>query len=91
MIITAKIHFFVRLKDSSGWQHVFTSSHIENCIERIAINAKMGSGGAGETSKMVAISYGSQVRLWGISEDGIRTNVGKQFICLSWSYEFCIY
>lgn len=27
---------------------------------------------------MVAISYGSQVRLWGISEDGTRANIGKQ-------------
>lgn len=25
---------------------------------------------------MVAISYGSQVRLWGICEDGTRTNIG---------------
>lgn len=65
------------MKDSSGWQQVFTSPHIENCIERIAINAKMGSGSAGEATKMVAISYGSQVRLWGISEDGTKTNIGK--------------
>lgn len=36
----------------------------------------MGSSGAGEASKMVAISYGTQVRLWGISEDGTRTNIG---------------
>lgn len=68
---------FTRLKDSSGWQHAFTSPHIENCIERIAINAKMGQAGGGEaSSKMVAISYGSQVRLWGVSEDGTRTDVG---------------
>lgn len=32
----------------------------------------MGTG----SEKMVAISYGSQVRLWGISEDGTKTNVG---------------
>lgn len=63
------------MKDSSGWQHSFTSPHIDNCIERIAINAKMG--GLGETSKMVAISYGSQVRLWGISDEGVKTNIGK--------------
>lgn len=37
----------------------------------------MGSGGAGETSKMVAISYGSQVRLWGISDEGAKTNIGE--------------
>lgn len=75
----SKVPCFFRLKDSSGWQHVFTSTHIDNCIERIAINAKMGSGGAGETSKMVAISYGSQVRLWGISDDGAKTNIGRSF------------
>jgi hypothetical protein len=74
-IVVAYAHFIVsyRLKDSSGWQMVFTSPHIENCIERIAINAKMGTG---ENSKMVAISYGSQVRLWGISDNGEKTNIG---------------
>lgn len=33
----------------------------------------MGTG----SEKMVAISYGSQIRLWGISEDGAKTNIGK--------------
>lgn len=66
-----------RLKDSSSWQHVFTSPHIESCIERIAINAKIGQGGVGEANcKMVAISYGSQVRLWGVPDCGTRTNIG---------------
>lgn len=74
-----------RLKDSSGWQLVFTSPHIDACIERIAINAKMNSSGAGEASKMVAISFGSQVRLWNISEDGSRTNVGK---CLHMYFQY---
>lgn len=66
-----------RLKDSSGWQHSFTSPYIDNCIERIAINAKMGC--LGENSKMVAISYGSQVRLWAISDEGVKTNIGKNY------------
>lgn len=70
-IVIAYAHFITcyRLKDSSGWQHVFTSPHIECIIERVAINAKM----AGADGKMVAISYGSQVRLWGVlgSEEGI--------------------
>lgn len=35
------------------------------------------AGGSESSSKMVAISYGSQVRLWGISEEGTRTNIGK--------------
>lgn len=77
-ISVAYAHFVVcyRLKDSSGWQQVFTSPYIDDCIERIAINAKIGSTGAGEASKMVAISYGTLVRLWGISEEGTKTNIG---------------
>ncbi|XP_065347993.1 BTB/POZ domain-containing protein KCTD3 isoform X3 [Cloeon dipterum] len=77
-IAVAYAHFVTcyRLKDSSGWQHCFTSPHIDICIERIAINAKMGQGGQESTSKMVAISYGNQVRLWGVGEDGSKTDVG---------------
>ncbi|XP_060534512.1 BTB/POZ domain-containing protein KCTD3 isoform X2 [Cylas formicarius] len=88
-IVVGYAHFVVcyRLKDSSGWQQVFTSPHIESCIERIAINAKMGST---ETSKMVAISYGSQVRLWGISDAGTRTNVGTFNLMVRVEYLFFI-
>ncbi|KAL1513051.1 hypothetical protein ABEB36_002530 [Hypothenemus hampei] len=88
-IVVAYAHFVVcyRLKDSSGWQQVFTSPHIETCIERIAINAKMGST---ETSKMVAISYGSQVRLWGISDAGTKTNVGTFNLHVRVEYFFFI-
>ncbi|CAH1162973.1 unnamed protein product [Phaedon cochleariae] len=88
-IVVAYAHFVVcyRLKDSSGWQLVFTSPYIESCIERIAINAKMGST---ETSKMVAISYGSQVRLWGISDAGSRTNIGTFNLHVRVEYLFFI-
>ncbi|XP_074037507.1 BTB/POZ domain-containing protein KCTD3 isoform X4 [Leptinotarsa decemlineata] len=88
-IVAAYAHFVVcyRLKDSSGWQQVFTSPYIESCIERIAINAKMGST---ETSKMVAISYGSQVRLWGISDSGARTNIGTFNLHVRVEYLFFI-
>ncbi|XP_066245472.1 BTB/POZ domain-containing protein KCTD3 isoform X1 [Euwallacea similis] len=88
-IVVAYAHFVVcyRLKDSSGWQQVFTSPHIESCIERIAINAKIGSS---ETSKMVAISYGSQVRLWGISDAGTRTNIGTFNLHVRVEYLFFI-
>ncbi|XP_022921061.1 BTB/POZ domain-containing protein KCTD3 [Onthophagus taurus] len=89
-IVVAYAHFVVcyRLKDSSGWQQVFTSPHIEQCIERIAINAKMGTGC--DASKMVAISYGSQVRLWGVSEDGNKTNVGTFNLHVRVEYLFFI-
>lgn len=92
-IVVAYAHFVVcyRLKDSSGWQHAFTSPHIESCIERIAINAKMNQSGGGESSsKMVAISYGSQVRLWGVSEDGTRTNIGTFNLHVRVEYLFFI-
>ncbi|XP_069689720.1 BTB/POZ domain-containing protein KCTD3 isoform X2 [Periplaneta americana] len=92
-IAVAYAHFVAcyRLKDSSGWQHAFTSPHIESCIERIAINAKMGQGGSGEaSSKMVAISYGNQVRLWGVSEDGTRTNIGTFNLHVRVEYLFFI-
>lgn len=79
-ITVAYTHFVTcyRLKDSFGWQLVFTSPYVESPIERIAINAKMSVTSSGEQShtKMVAISYGSQIRLWGISEDGTKTDVG---------------
>lgn len=55
---------------------------MESCIERIAINAKMGQGGQESSAKMVAISFGSQVRLWGVAEDGVRTNIGEQVLCM---------
>ncbi|CAH1393201.1 unnamed protein product [Nezara viridula] len=77
-IAVAYAHFVVcyRLKDSHGWQHVFTSPHIESCIERVAVNAKISQGTGCEASKMVAISYSSHVRLWGITEHGAKTNIG---------------
>lgn len=79
-ISVAYPHFITcyRLKDSSGWQLVFTSPYIDTIIERLAINAKVNFASAAEQtlSKMVAISYGNQVRLWGISDDGTKTDVG---------------
>uniref|UniRef100_A0A023EW48 BTB/POZ domain-containing protein KCTD3 n=1 Tax=Aedes albopictus TaxID=7160 RepID=A0A023EW48_AEDAL len=80
-ILVAYAHFVTcyRLKDYCGWQQIFVSPYVECPIERIAINAKMSlatSAGEQSHSKMVAISYGSQIRLWGISEDGGKTDVG---------------
>ncbi|XP_020706561.2 BTB/POZ domain-containing protein KCTD3 isoform X2 [Athalia rosae] len=88
-IVIAYAHFITcyRLKDSSGWQHAFTSPHIESIIERVAINAKMGSGTDG---KMVAISYGGQVRLWSVSEEGIKTNIGTFNLNVRVEYLFFI-
>ncbi|XP_033216767.1 BTB/POZ domain-containing protein KCTD3 isoform X2 [Belonocnema kinseyi] len=87
-IVIAYAHFITcyRLKDSSGWQHAFTSPHIEYIIERVAINAKI----SGADGKMVAISFGSQVRLWSVSEEGIKTNVGTFNLNVRVEYLFFI-
>ncbi|CAL8099797.1 unnamed protein product [Orchesella dallaii] len=84
-ICVAYSHFVTcyRQKDSSGWQLVFTSPRVENLIDRLAINAKMtlgqGSSSSGNESnaKMVAIAAGSIVFMWGVSDDGHRTDIGQ--------------
>lgn len=79
-ISVAYPHFVTcyRLKDSFGWQLVFTSPYIDANIERLAINAKVNFASTAEQtlSKMIAISYGNQVRLWGITDDGTKTDIG---------------
>uniref|UniRef100_A0A182QWD8 BTB domain-containing protein n=1 Tax=Anopheles farauti TaxID=69004 RepID=A0A182QWD8_9DIPT len=94
-ISVAYAHFVTcyRLKDYSGWQQIFVSPYIESTIERIAINAKMNlatSAGEQSHSKMVAISYGSQIRLWGISEDGSKAEVGTFNLHVRVEYLFFI-
>lgn len=86
-IVIAYAHFITcyRLKDSSGWQQVFTSPHIECIIERVAIHAKLNSDG-----KMVAISYGTQVRLWGIAAEDIKINIGTFNLNVRVEYLFFI-
>lgn len=78
-IAVAYAHFVTcyRVKDSSGWQLVFSSPHIDSTIERIAINSKVNMSTAEPIpSKMIAISYGSQIRLWSIHENGAKTDIG---------------
>lgn len=74
----AYAHFVAcyRVKDSNGWQLVFTSPYIDSTIERIAINSKVNMSAGDVPSKMVAISYGSQIRLWSIQEGGDKTDIG---------------
>lgn len=71
-IAVAYSHFFIcyRMKDSSGWQLVFTSPFIDSSIERIAINSKMTMTSSNDSiSRMVAVCYGSEIKLWGIGEE----------------------
>lgn len=93
-ISVAYPHFVTcyRLKDSSGWQLVFTSPYIEMNIERLAINAKVIFSSSGEQtlSKMVAISYGNQIRLWRVADDGTKTDVGTFNLHVRVEYLFFI-
>ncbi|KAL7029294.1 hypothetical protein ACKWTF_006177 [Chironomus riparius] len=71
-IAVAYSHFFIcyRMKDSAGWQLVFTSPFIDTSIERIAINSKMTITSSNDSiNRMVAVSYGSEIKLWGIGEE----------------------
>ncbi|XP_076284196.1 BTB/POZ domain-containing protein KCTD3 [Lasioglossum baleicum] len=74
-IVIAYAHFIscYWLKDSSGWQHAFTSPHIESVIERVAITSKLNTSVA---VNMVAFSYGNQVTLWSVSAKRINVNIG---------------
>ncbi|KMZ04554.1 BTB/POZ domain-containing protein KCTD3 [Drosophila simulans] len=92
-IAVAYAHFVTcyRVKDSNGWQQVFTSPHIDATIERIAINSKVNTSAAEPLpSKMVAISYGSQIRLWSIQEGGQKTDVGTFNLNVRVEYLFFI-
>lgn len=77
-LAVAYSHFFIcyRMKDSSGWKLVFTSPFVDQVIERIAINAKMNLTSSNDTPlRMVAISYGSEIKLFGIGEDEGKSDV----------------
>ncbi|KAL4237686.1 BTB/POZ domain-containing protein kctd3 [Mactra antiquata] len=78
-IAVAYPHFVCcfRMKDSTGWHLIWTSSYLDIPIERIAINAKVMSANQDNTNKMVAASAGSLVRLWSISDgDGDSREIG---------------
>lgn len=97
-LAVAYSHFFIcyRMKDSSGWQLVFTSPYIDSVLERIAINSKMTSSNEAP-SRMIAVSYGNDIKLWAIGDDrsevigtfnlGIRVEylffIGNQLVALS--------
>ena len=84
MVIVSKdcncFHLF-RMKDSTGWHLIWTSSYLDIPIERIAINAKVLSANQDNTNKMVAASAASLVRLWSISDgDGESREIGMSML-----------
>lgn len=83
-IAVAYPHFVAcyKQRETVGFQLSFTSPHIGHFVERVAINAKMHSiilsqASTGETmSTMIAVAYGTFVRLMGFSDEGTRFDIG---------------
>lgn len=66
-----------RIKESSGWQQVFSSPYLDWTIERIALNAKVVGGPHGDKDKMVAAASESSIILWSIQDGGSGNEIGK--------------
>jgi len=47
---------FFRSKDSVGWELIFFTPYLENCVEKMALNAKVTSSSLGD--RMLAVSSG---------------------------------
>ncbi|KAF3832470.1 hypothetical protein F7725_026135 [Dissostichus mawsoni] len=69
-IVAAYAHYVIcyRIKESSGWQQVFSSPYLDWTIERIALNAKVVGGPHGDKDKMVAAASESNIILWNIQD-----------------------
>uniref|UniRef100_A0A671RHD1 BTB/POZ domain-containing protein KCTD3 n=1 Tax=Sinocyclocheilus anshuiensis TaxID=1608454 RepID=A0A671RHD1_9TELE len=77
-IVAAYAHFVIcyRIKESSGWQQVFSSPYLDWAIERVALNAKVMGGPHGDKDKMVAASSESRIILWSIQDGGSGSEIG---------------
>ena len=72
--------FLFRLKDSIGWNLVWTSPYIEPTVEGIALNAKIANPSQEQCNRMVAACYGTLIQLWSIAEDGSSREIGKSTV-----------
>nr|XP_057945296.1 BTB/POZ domain-containing protein KCTD3 [Doryrhamphus excisus] len=77
-IVAAYAHFVIcyRIKESTGWQQVFSSPYLDWTIERIALNAKVVGGPHGDKDKMVAAASESSIILWSIQDGGSGNEIG---------------
>ncbi|KAF6073360.1 potassium channel tetramerization domain containing 3 [Phyllostomus discolor] len=77
-IVAAYAHFAVcyRIKESSGWQQVFTSPYLDWTVERVALNAKVVGGPHGDKDKMVAVASESSIILWSVQDGGSGSEIG---------------
>uniref|UniRef100_A0A8D0GZG6 SH3KBP1 binding protein 1 n=1 Tax=Sphenodon punctatus TaxID=8508 RepID=A0A8D0GZG6_SPHPU len=65
-----------RMKETSGWQLVFSSPRLDWLIERVALNAKVLGGSLGDNDKMVAAASCSEILLWALQPDGTGSEIG---------------
>ena len=60
-----------RLKESTGWILAWTSPYLEQCVERLALNAKAATSSSTQQdqphTRMLTVAYGSHVLLWSVS------------------------
>ncbi|XP_068766206.1 SH3KBP1-binding protein 1 isoform X1 [Struthio camelus] len=77
-IAVAYAQFLVcyRMKETSGWQQVFSSPRLDWVIERVALNAKVLGGSLGDHDKMVAVASCSEIILWALQADGNGSEIG---------------
>ncbi|KAM4771425.1 BTB/POZ domain-containing protein KCTD3 isoform 2-T2 [Rhinophrynus dorsalis] len=77
-IVAAYAHFVVcyRIKESSGWQQVFSSPYLDWTIERVALNAKFVGGPHGDKDKMVAVASECSIILWSIQDGSSGSEIG---------------
>lgn len=61
-----------RIKESSGWQQVFTSPYLHWTIEQVALNGKVVWGPHGNKDKMVYVAL--VVLLWSV-QDGSESEI----------------
>uniref|UniRef100_A0A8C6K8Q3 SH3KBP1 binding protein 1 n=1 Tax=Nothobranchius furzeri TaxID=105023 RepID=A0A8C6K8Q3_NOTFU len=65
-----------RVKESTGWQQVFTSPRLDCVIDRVALNARVMGGSLGDNDKMVAVASVTEIILWTICPDGNGNEIG---------------
>lgn len=69
----------IRVKESTGWQQVFTSPRLDWVIDRVALNARVMGGSLGDNDKMVAVASVTEIILWSICPDGNGNEIGTSF------------
>lgn len=74
------VNLYFRVKESTGWQQVFTSPRLDWVIDRVALNAKVMGGSLGDNDKMVAVASGTEIILWAICPDGNGNEIGMKFV-----------